>query len=340
MSNILDPQKKKWLSNFILLSFLTLVGVTAFLSNAFKTPVKTHTEFIEQSLVFNNKELDKVIGLSLKNKSGEFLFERPNTIEGSPWHMSAPKSLSISSAFIEKFFSSLRTIKTKKLLIDDKVNNSNFSLEKPTAILTLTDETGKNILISIGIMNTIDNTTYIKISGKAGIYHVEAPSVSLENITITDLIKSTVFDFDLKTIVGFKIQKKKLLTATFEVSKDNNIWKNADGKKINSEKLENIVNEFKNVKSSFTIDTQSDPQKKVTSSLLSSGDFVVKITKNNGEVMIYQISSTTKNIPDLTLNDEEHFIITENHKPFVYVIKKEFMNLFELKNEKLKSLEQ
>ncbi len=339
MSNILEPNKKKWLSNMVLLSFLLLVGATAFLSNAFKTPVKSHNEFIEQALVFNNKELEKVTRLTLKNKSGEYSFERTDTTPESAWHMTSPKDLSASSAFVEKLFASLNIIKTKKLLVDDNANNSNFSLEKPTAILTLTDETGKSLLLSVGIMNTIDNSTYMKISGRSGIYHVEAPSISLENITIADLVKSSIFDFDPKKILSFKISKRNSQVSQFEVNKKDGVWSNVEGKALNTARLEDVFNEFLNLKSSFIIDEQTDAQKKVASTLISSGDYTVRVTLEDNQVMIYQIGSTTKNIPDLALNGEEHFVIVENHAPIVYVVKREFLNLFELKNESLKSLE-
>lgn len=339
MSNILEPKKKKWLSNIVLISFLLLVGATAFLSKAFKTPVKSHNDFIEQALVFNNKELDKVTRLILKNKSGEYSFERVDTNPQSAWLMTSPKNLSVSSAFVEKLFSALNTIKTKNLLIDDKTNNSNFSLEKPTAILTLTDHLGKSILLSVGIMNTIDNSTYMKISGKSGIYHVEAPSISLENITLADLVKSTIFDLDLKKINSFKIFKKNSPTPQFEVNKKDGYWISIEGKIINTERLEDMLNEFVNLKSSFILDDQTEAQKKITQSLLSAGEYNVKVTMDDSQLMVYQIGSTTKNIPDLMLNDEPHFIIVENHAPIVYVVKKEFMTLFELKNESLKSLE-
>jgi hypothetical protein len=340
MPNIFAQQKKKWFSNVVLLSFLLLVGITVFFTDAFKSQLKNKDEFIEQALVFNNKDLGKVTQLLLKNKSGEYAFERKNSTTDTTWHMTSPKDMSGSSVIIEKLFSSLMTIKTKKKLVDDKTNNSNLSLEKPTAILTLTDETGKSILISVGIMNTIDNSTYLKISGRSGIYHVEAPSISLENVAIADLTKSSIFEFDAKKILGFKIYRKKSQTAQFEVEKKDGAWLNAESKTLNASRVEDLLNEFINLKSSFVLDEQTDLQKKQTDALLSSGEFVVKVTMEDGQVLSYQIGSSTKGISEVPLNDIPHFIIVEAHAPVVYVVKKEFLNLFELKNERLKSLEQ
>lgn len=339
MPNLLAPQKKKWLSNSVLAGFIVLVGATAFLSDALKTPIKSHNEFIEQSLVFNNKELDNITRLALKNKSGEYIFERTDASVDSIWHMTSPKEISTNSVFIEKFFSSLKTIKTKKLLVDDKANNSNFSLDKPTAILTLSDSSQKSLILSVGIMNTIDNSTYMKISGKSGIYHVEAPSLSLENITLADLTESTVFDVPLSSISSFKIFKKNTPTPQFDVYKKEGKWVTANEVVVDTVRLEDMLDDFIALKSSHLLDEQTEAQKKQVQKIISPAEFIVKIDTIDNKNFSYQISGSIKSLPDVPLNDELHFLITENHSPIVYVIKKEFETLFELKNEALKTLE-
>jgi hypothetical protein len=327
-----NPQKRKWLSNLVLLSFVVVVAATAFLSNAFKTPLKGNNGFIGQSLVFNNNELDNITNLSLKNKSGEFIFTRADAQPTSAWHMSSPRDLSAKSVFIEKLFASLNVIKTKKLLADDVANNSNFSLDKPTAILTLTDSSSHNIILSVGIMNTIDNSTYMKISGRSGIFHVEAPSISLENTVLADLIESSVFDLQFKNIKGFKIFKKGSKVAQFDMHKKDNGWVNAEEKFMDPKKAEETFDEFIKIKSSFILDELTDAQKKQTQSLISSADYTVKIEKEDNETLIYQISPVTNALPGVALNNEAHFIITEAHSPVVFVIKSEFLPRFELKN--------
>lgn len=339
MSSLKNVEKKKWFSNFVLVAFLFLVAATALLSNAFKTPVKNHNEFIEQSLVFNNKELENITNLSLKNKSGEFTFSRSSTEAASQWHMTSPRDISSSSVFVEKLFSSLNTIKTKKLLPDDTANRSNFSLDKPTAILTLTDDSGKSIILSVGIMNTIDNSTYLKISGRNEIFHVEAPSMSLENTTINDLIESTVFDINFAAISSFKIFKKNSSTPQFAVIKKDGIWFSSEEKPLDAKKLEEMLDDFSVVKSSFVMDQMTDLQKKQTQALVSPPEYTLKIEKDSKETFTYLVSDLKKSISDVAASDEAQFIVIENHAPVVYVIKKEAFALFELKNESLKTLE-
>lgn len=338
MLNALTIQKRKWFSNLVLVSFLLLVVGTMFLSNIFKTPIKGQQELIEQSLVFSNKELENVTHLSLKNKSGEFTFERADTQSSSQWHMTSPRDISVNSVFVEKLFSSLNVIKTKKLLDDNQANNSNFSLEKPTAILTLTNDKNQSIILSVGIMNTIDNSTYMKISGRTGIYHVEAPSISLESITLADLVESSVFDINFNKMTSFKIFKKSSATPAFEIHKKEGIWVTAENLPLDIKRLEDMIDDFASLKSSFTVDAPTDAQKRQAQSLIANAEFTVKIDQAEGTALLYKISNVTKSLIEVPLKDEAHFIINENHSPVIYVVKKDFLNLFDLTNDNLKTL--
>lgn len=338
MPNISNHKKKKWVSNLVLVSFFSLVIGTMFLSNIFKTPIKGQQELIEQSLVFSNKELENITHLSLKNKSGEFTFERDDLQSTSQWHMKSPRDISVNSVFVEKLFSSLNVIKTKKLVDDNLTNNSNFSLEKPTAILTLTDDKDKNIILSVGIMNTIDNSTYMKISGKNGIYHVEAPSISLENITLADLVESTVFDINFKTMLSFKIFRKTSTIPSFEIHKKDGKWITLEDRPIDIKRLEDMIDDFITLKSSFTLDIPTDAQKKQSQLLISNAEYTLKIESIEGTILLYKVSPITKNLIEVPLKDEAHFIINENHSPVIYVVKKDFLKIFELTNDNLKAL--
>ena len=104
MLKVLNQKKRKWFSNIVLASFMIIVVGTMFLSDVFKIQTKGQLEVIEQSLVFSNKELENVTRLSLKNKSGEFTFERSDTDPASTWRMTSPRDISVNSIFVEKLF--------------------------------------------------------------------------------------------------------------------------------------------------------------------------------------------------------------------------------------------
>lgn len=332
--------EKKWISNALIVSFMILVAFSAFLSEVLKAPAKKTTEIIEQSLVFNNKELETVNKISLKNKSGEYIFERASLEVGSPWSMTSPKTVASGSVFIDKLFSNLITIKTKKYLPDTNSNSLNFSLDKPTATITLTDKNQKSYSLNIGIMNTIDQSTYVRISEKKGIYHIEAPSDSLENITINDLIESRIFDFSASNIAALKITKKMTTLPVIDLTLKDKIWTLNDGKVLNTKKVEEFLNDFFKIKSTLVLDQQTELQKKQTQKLLATPDYRINIEMTDGKKISYLVSSPTKSLVDKALNDVPHILISETESTIVFVIKNENASLFDVKSDLIKGLEE
>jgi len=331
--------QSKWASNTAIILFIALVGITAYLSVEFQRPIRNEHEIIEQTKLFNSKELEKIVRLTLKNKSGEYIFERSRISQGPAWHMMSPKSLSASSFFIDQLFSSLNIIKTKNLMPDNQINNSNFSLNKPTAVLTLTDENNKNIIINVGIMNTIDNTTYLKIVGREGILRVEAPAISLENATLQDLIESRIFDLNFNQLSSFRLFRKNSTVPQFKVSLNEGVWMSEENRPLDTGKLQDILEDFNNLRSSFLLDKQSDAQNKQTFNLTSSPDYIIKILTIEGKEITYNVALIPKNLIDVDLKNEPYFIVTSSEGQLAYVVKQEMLKFFDLKNETIKSLE-
>ena len=332
--------KRKIASNTILFFFFILVGITALLSDMFQNPIKTGPQMIDQAKLFPANDLKDINRLSLKNKSGEYLFERKENNQITPWHMVTPKDISANSLFIEKLFTSLETMKVIKVFPDEKINNSNFSIDKPTSTLSLFDKNGRVITLLVGLMNTIDNSTYLKIQGRSGIYHVEAPAVSLENATILNLIESQIISIDMETIVGVKIfqSNHKNSMPTLEFKKKNGAWSDREGNLLSVEKIDDYFQELSNLKSSFIIDKQTESQKRQISNLAHNASYIVSVEDNKGNTIDYNISSLIRDLSDIDLKNEEYFVVTISNNSTSYVVKKEFFELFNKKTDSLKTV--
>lgn len=327
--------KRKLASNLILFLFFLLVTMSALFSEFFQNPVKTASEVIDQAKLFATADLGLIKRLSLKNKSGEYIFERADFSKESPWHMTSPREMSANSLFIENLFNALLTIKIKKLYPEETLNNSNFSIDKPTATLGLADDAGNVINIQVGLMNTIDNSTYLKISGKNGIYHVEAPSASLENVTIVDLIESQIIPINASNVAVLKVFHNK--KAVLEIKKVNNLWQDAEGKTLALEKVEDYFQELSGLKSTYTLDKQTENQKKQIGNFIKMPEYTLSIEDSKAmKTVDYNISSVTKSISDLDLKNEEFFVVTMSNTATAYVVKKEFVELFNRKSETLR----
>lgn len=332
-------QKRKFVSNLILFLFFLLVSIAAFFSDIFQTPNKTGPEVIEQAKLFTSNDLEKMHRISLKNKSGEYIFERMQNNSISPWHMISPRDISANSLFIEKLFNALTTIKVKKIFPDEKINSSNFSIDKPTSTLNLIDQTGKVITVIFGLMNTIDNSTYLKISGRNGIFHVEAPNVSLENASLLNLIESQIISINLDTLVSFKIfhGNKKAGTTQLEMLKKNEDWYDHEGNLLSREKINDYLQELSSLKSSFILDKKTDSQKRQINNYAKNAEYIVSIEDNKNNTIDYNISGITRELSDIDLKNEEYFIVTISNNATSYVVKKEFHELFSRKSDTLKA---
>ena len=188
------------------------------------------------------------------------------------------------------------------------------------------------------LFNTIDSSTYMKISGRNGIYHVEAPSMSLENITLNDLVESSVFDINFNTMISFKLFKKNIPNPVFEIHKRDATWFDSQERPLDAKRLEDMIDDFITIKSSFTLDALTDAQKKQTQSLTSNPEYTIKIEKEDNTSLVYKVGPVVKTLIEVPLKDEAHFIINENHSPVIYVVKKDFLTLFDLTNDSLKAL--
>jgi hypothetical protein len=300
--------------------------MAAIFSDLFQNPIKSTTDMIEQSKLFTTAELTQIKRIVLKNKSGEYIFERKENNQVSPWHMLSPREITANSQYFDKLFKALTTIKVKKLFPDVKINNSNFSIDKPTATLNLQDQSGKMIDIQVGLMNTIDNSTYVKIVGRKGIYHVEAPEISLEKATILDLVESQIFSINLNTILALKITHNK--TATLEIKNLAGTWNDHDNHPLSSQKIDEYFQELSTLKSAYILDKQTEAQKKQIASLVKNAEYIVSIEDNQTNITEYRISGIIKNLSDIDLKNEECFVVTISKNTTAYVVKKEFHDLF------------
>lgn len=329
----------KLTSNIVLFLFFILVAAAAGFSHLFQNPIKNGKQFIEQTKLFSSNNLALITKITLKNKSGEFVFERDESHPSKPWHMISPRDISGNSIFIDKLFNSLTIIKVKQLYPDEKINISNFSIDKPTSVLTLMDKEEKNTIINFGLVNSIDNSTYLKLNGKPGIYHVEAPTVALEDATLLDLIESQIFTQNLYAIESFKVFKgsNKSTPPTLEFFRKGKDWVDNLGIPLSSPKLDEYFQDLFSIKSSFILDKPSETQKKQISTYLQKPEFILSIIDNKNSSIDYSISSVVRSLGEIDLKNEEYFIVSVSNNSTTFIVKKEFLELFTRKTEFFKS---
>jgi hypothetical protein len=129
-----------------------------------------------------------------------------------------------------------------------------------------------------------------------------------------------------------KIFKKNLPVAQLDAEKKNGEWLTKEGQKLNSSPLENAIIDILNLKSSLILEDQTDAQKNVTLPLLNNADYKIEITNDDNQTYSYKVCTIKNPIPNISLNDLPHFIMSEKQSPTIHIVKLEFLNLFELKS--------
>lgn len=333
MTSIRSSKKYEYLSNSILGLFFILLTGAALITDIFHTPTKSSIESDGLSTLFKASELDSIIKITLKNKSGTYVFDKIDKNQISPWHMTSPRNITANSIFIEKLFSSLTTIKIKNIYPNDPINSSNFSLVPPNATITFEEPMPqKRVVLDIGLLNTIDNTTYIKVIGKNNIFQVEVPSVSIENATILDLIESKIFSIDLESINSFKLVFTKKSSGNINILKKDMKWMNSNENiPLSLDKVEEFFQDISTIKSSFVLDTQTDSQKKQILILNRTPAIIITANDNNKNIITYRVSNLFSSFPELDLKNGQYFLVTISNNQTAYIVKKDFLDLFNKK---------
>lgn len=321
---------KKLISNTIFFLFILLVCGVGYMSDSMKIPHKTHSDFIEETQAFNNKELTHIHKIFLKNNNGEFVFDKND--ETQKWNFSSLDIKPKESIFMDKFFANLQTIKTKNVLEQTPANLNNLSLLNPQVTLTLLSLDDQNqqkeIIVYFGLMNTIDNSTYISFKNKKGIFHVEAPAGALENVTLADIIETRPFEINPSDVKKLKITTFYPKSQTLDFEKIEGIWTKRSDVDVNQAMIEEYLNDLIEIKSAKVLISKSKAQAQNIKDLLKKYPFEISITLNNEKTINYQITATTKSFSEISLNDEYHYAITRSDDDSTHFIRSDNQAIF------------
>lgn len=328
-------QKKKYLSNLALIAFTLFVISAVIFSNLFKTSEFNSNNIAKNLKLFTPNEIININKVVLKNKSGEYTFEKDISNQVAPWMMTNPRPITANSSFFEKLNNLLLKSNIKKLYSNDKINNQNYSLDKPICTIQLISNNQPKYQIEIGLLNTIDNSIYLKTNKKNAIIHLDSTNINFEKLNLLDLIESQIFNFDLEIVNSIKIFKnKKNSEPIFEVTKIQNDWFNKKNEKIDSSKFEDFIQDLSLIKSSFILDKQTDVQKRQITSLKKNPEYIFTIEDVNKNNIDYYITGIVHDISDIDQKGESHFLISISNSPTVYLVKKDNLELFNVKDNR------
>jgi hypothetical protein len=245
------------LTNFSTLLTLFLLAGTTFLFFLFPPPTEIEhspTSLINQSPIptgFLTEKNQKEI--LIKNKRGVFhLIKKPPikssldldkkeeffTHPSSNWVMSGPDSTTIPQNIIDTIFRYFNLINVEKIFAANKANTFNYALDDNQKILSinLIHQSGKSINLNMGLKNTAENYSFIKMDSYNFIFQTKAPNPPLDQWQLHHFFTIPVLPPKFKKITFiplFTLETKGNAPApnnTFSYSDFNGeLWKKMEG---------------------------------------------------------------------------------------------------------------
>ncbi len=318
--------KKNYLSNWLLLFFLVILIGVAIVSDLFQTPTFVGHDLNQYKFLFDKDELKSISGIEITNNLTNVAMEN----QKSHWQMTSPKNLPANEETIKKIISTLEAIKIKEVHTLDPINISHFSLDTPLTQIAFKFESANAVLkMKFGLINPIDNSTYVTLSDKEAIYQVEAIKSPLESIDLAEFIESRLFPFDnaaIKQIEIYKGVKKQNILQVALYSK-NDVWVDKSNVEQNSELVNQFLLQLTSVKSYMILDFITQEQRTIVDDYLNNVAYTVSMVVKDKEFIFY-VTNIINGIADLKIEKRQHFIVVSENKIMPYLVNKEMQNVF------------
>lgn len=313
------------------LSFILLIG--AALSEFYQAPILSSKELSKLQYLFTQSEIENVKKIDLKTGLGEY---KLNKRAQGQWTLSSPREIDANSELIDKVLDGLKTIKIKKIYPKDPINMANFSLDNPISKIKLTNDKGSHKSISFGLINPIDNSTYVALDNEKAIYHVNIVDMSFEKIDLTALIDSRIFNMKWDEIKSIKIigQNKK---TRLSFNRDKTRWV-SKSLELNEERVRTYLDELTNMKSTIILDRKTEDMEKRLNQYLSRPYFSMEIVNANDELIKYEVSYIINSLPDIKMEKKQNFIIRATNRQHPFLVSKDYMKFFFKKNSSFKPI--
>ena len=333
-SNMLRQSKRlRHLSTGIFILFLVSLAAALTLAHLFRAPPLTGKEIERYATLFREEDLQDISNIMFKNQLGNYQIEKKNDL----WSLKYPKQMEVDPTFVESFLSSLRNIKIKKTFKPDPINMTNFSLNTPLVEIVLIKESGDRKIIRMGLINPVDNSTYLTVSDQNIIYHIDALKTSLNSLNTSDLTESKIFSFSKETLSTLKIFKgdKNENTLKLSFSKNSEGWGSREGSLLSTSKTNTFLDKILALKTLSTPSLSQYSQKKLEE-LQGPPLITIEMEGDDHKIVTYKIIPLQFSLPEIdssTFKDKQILVVRASNKELPSFITNDTLSLFD-KTEK------
>lgn len=325
MISIFEEKSRKQFSTLILAFFsVTLLLLISF-SEIFQTsPILLNEDDFSGGPI-DIKLLSRLDSVNLTNRLGTFELKRQTKTD---WLLTEPRIMPAKSTTIQELIKALSSLKVIKVLKNDALNASSFSLDNPLVEIKMGTELEEKIDLKLGLINPIDNSAYITVSSSDMIFQVEAPNVRLEALELGSFIDSRIFSMNFENVVDFQIMRGKS-REWIKLSHSKGVWESARFKNITPIGVKNAIGRSLNIQAHMIIDKKSEELDQIIENYLKNPLYTIKVTTDNKEVT-YRVSNLVTTLPDIKIEKKMYFLMDASDRTYPYLFQKDNLDAFSI----------
>ena len=320
-------------SNSLLLCFILAILMAGAFSEFFQTPEQADSDLQPWRKLFTPRQLAHQREVELTNKLGTFRFKKWEESGRVGWNMIHPRQLNADDNTIAKILDGIQQINVLKIYPQDPINLSHYSLDNPATVLKLTDADNKVLVLKTGLVNTIDNSTYMTISGKEPLFHVEKLNFPMESLSLANFIDPTIFTLAPEETVQIQIRRSSRLNLSARLEKG--LWLGRRGRAFDTNKIETFFKKMFALKSRLILDETSQALKKKIDRYTSRTLYTVTIRDKQESSHTYKISHPLPKLADVKIERGETSLVTSSDDAHPRLMDKEHLEVFNIRESQL-----
>ncbi len=305
--------------------FIGVTIVALGLGLIFQTPGPSRRDVDRYRILFSPEELDGVVKLGLKNRLGQFTFEKSIEDGSGQWAMTTPRSLPAARGAIDKVLRQLREIRIRKMFPEDAINISNFSLDSPVSVITLQQSSGEETTLNLGLVNPIDNSTYVQVPERKAIFHIDSLPGTMESMDINEFIDSRVFLTQFPEIHAVKFTTDgKGRRPKLALKRQEGQWLGEDGRTYDDEEVQEVLRPLLAIRAQVILDKVGVDTQTSLDKALSNPALIVEFEDEFGRSTSYAASlPMNAPLPEVKMEVRPYVVVRADGRHYIYLLGKD-----------------
>ncbi|MEX0798617.1 MAG: DUF4340 domain-containing protein [Bacteriovoracaceae bacterium] len=330
---IIRQKTRNYVSSWLLAAFtLGLFSLLAF-SEIFQNVVTDDANFDSFSDPIKADILANIKTIRLKNRLGKFTV---TLNENGQWFLIEPRKMPAPLKTIEKIIQSLDNLSIYTLHQKEPINLQSFSLDRPIAIMDLYTKLDERIQVKIGLVNPINNTSYMTISNHDIIFQTNTLKHKLELLELSDFLDSNIFSQNLADVKELSVFRGNNRESSNSLLKTSEGWQSKRYRVIRDQSVEKTIAGILGVKSHMIVDSKNEKIINFMDNYLKNPLYRINIKTKDGKSAVYTATNLLNSLPDLKIEKRQYFIMKSSERQYPHLIHKDYLQRFQIRYNDLK----